>query len=135
MKLIRGGVDLATSVFQVHGVERTEKAVWRRKLTRENWLKALLEKVEPGCETGMESCGGAHHWARRLQAHGFKVRPALLATIERNEVAATTRLAHWYRFALAVPRRSGTHPGVKPSDHRCDGHGIRAVAGGGSGRR
>src|SRR5215467_9472518 len=74
MKLIRVGVDLAKNVFQVHGVERNEKAVWRRKLRRESWLKVLLETVEPGCEIGMESCGGAHHWARRLQAHGFKVR-------------------------------------------------------------
>jgi transposase len=74
MKLIRVGVDLAKNVFQVHGVDRNEKAMWRRKLTRENWLKVLLETVEPGCEIGMESCGGAHHWARRLQAHGFRVR-------------------------------------------------------------
>ena len=74
MKLIRVGVDLAKNVFQVHGVDRNEKAVWRRKLTRENWLKVLLETVEPGCEIGMESCGGAHHWARQLQAHGFRVR-------------------------------------------------------------
>ena len=50
MKLIRVGVDLAKNVFQLHGVDRNEKAVWRRKLTRENWLKVLLETVEPGCE-------------------------------------------------------------------------------------
>ena len=74
MKLIRVGVDLAKNVFQVHGVDRNEKAIWRRKLLRENWLKVLLETVEPDCEIGMESCGGAHHWARLLQAHGFKVR-------------------------------------------------------------
>jgi transposase len=58
----------------VHGVDRNEKAVWRRKLTRESWFKVLLESVEPGCEIGMESCGGAHHWARRLQVCGFRVR-------------------------------------------------------------
>jgi hypothetical protein len=45
MKLIRVGVDLAKNVFQVHGVDRNEKAVWRRKLTRESWLKVLLETV------------------------------------------------------------------------------------------
>ena len=74
MKIIRVGVDLAKNVFQVHGVERNGKAVWRRKLTRENWVKVLLDTIEPGCEIGMESCGGAHHWARRLQAHGFRVK-------------------------------------------------------------
>jgi len=67
-------VDLAKNVFQVHGVDRSEKAVWCRKLRRENWLKVLRETVEPGCEIGMESCGGAHHWARQLQGHGFRVR-------------------------------------------------------------
>jgi transposase len=74
MKLIRVGVDLAKAVFQVHGVDRSENAVWRRKLTRAKWIKVLLERVEPTCEIGMESCGGAHHWARTLQAHGFKVK-------------------------------------------------------------
>ena len=38
MKLIRVGVDLAKDVFQVHGVERNEKPVWRRRLTRDKWL-------------------------------------------------------------------------------------------------
>ena len=42
MKLIRVGVDLAKNVFQVHGVDRSEKAVWRRKLTRERRFRRLL---------------------------------------------------------------------------------------------
>lgn len=74
MKLMRVGVDLAKNVFQVHGVDRHEKPVWRRRLSRKKWLKVLLETVEPGCEIGMEACGGAHHWARQLQAQGLTVR-------------------------------------------------------------
>jgi len=74
MKLMRVGVNLAKSVFQVHGVDRSERVVWRRKLTRATWLKVVLETVEPGCEVGMEACGGAHHWARVLQARGFTVK-------------------------------------------------------------
>jgi transposase len=74
MKLIRVGVDLAKNVFQVHGVDRNERAVWRRKLTRENWIKVLFDTVDPHCEIGMEACGGAHHWSRILQAHGLKVK-------------------------------------------------------------
>ena len=46
MKLIRVGVDLAKNVFQVHGLDRQEKALWRRRLTREKWLKLLRETVE-----------------------------------------------------------------------------------------
>jgi len=74
MKIIRIGVDLAKDVFQVHGVDRNEKPVWRRKLKRAEWLKVLLEQTEPGCVIGMEACGGAHHWARVLQARGYQVR-------------------------------------------------------------
>jgi transposase len=74
MKLIRVGVDLAKNVFQVHGIDRQEQPVWRRKLTREKWLKELLAKVEPSCEIGMEACAGAHHWARVLQARGYLVK-------------------------------------------------------------
>ena len=74
MKLMRVGIDLAKSVFQVHGVDRNERVVWRRKLTRASWLEIFLKTVEPGCEVGMEACGGAHHWARALQAYGFTVR-------------------------------------------------------------
>jgi transposase len=74
MKIIRVGVDLAKNVFQVHGVDRNEKPVWKRKLKRAEWIKALLEKIEPGCEIGMEACGGAHHWARLLQAKGYTVK-------------------------------------------------------------
>lgn len=74
MKLIRVGVDLAKNVFQVHGVDRAEKAVWRCKLVRGDWIKALLAQIEPGCEIGMEACSGAHHWARLLQSQGYTVK-------------------------------------------------------------
>jgi transposase len=74
MKLIRVGVDLAKNVFQVHGVDRRENALWRRRLRRENWVQVLAQTVEEGCEIGMESCGGAHHWARKLQEKGYTVK-------------------------------------------------------------
>ncbi|HFK2002969.1 MULTISPECIES: IS110 family RNA-guided transposase [Pseudomonas] len=74
MKLMRIGVDLAKSVFQIHGVDCQERPVWRQRLSRERWLQAILEKAEPDCEIGLESCGGAHHWARQLEARGFRVK-------------------------------------------------------------
>lgn len=74
MKLMRIGVDLAKNVFQIHGVDRHEQPVWRQRLPRDRWLQTVLDKIEPGCEIGMESCSGAHHWARQLQARGFQVR-------------------------------------------------------------
>ena len=74
MKLSRVGIDLAKNVFQLHGVDRQGKAVWKRRLKRDQWLKVLLDQVEPGCEIGMEACGGAHHWARELESRGFTVK-------------------------------------------------------------
>lgn len=74
MKLIRVGVDLAKSVFQVHGVDRSEKAAWRRKLSRAEWIKSVQQNVPLEAEIGMEACGSAHHWARELRALGYSVK-------------------------------------------------------------
>ena len=74
MKATRVGVDLAKSVFQVHGVDRWEKPVLKRRLQRNVWLDELSQSVEPGCEIGIEACAGAHHWARELQARGYLVK-------------------------------------------------------------
>ena len=52
MKLIRVGVDLAKSVFQVHGVDRSEKVAWRRKLSRAEWIKAVQQSVPLEAEIG-----------------------------------------------------------------------------------
>jgi len=74
MQITRVGVDLAKNVFQVHGVNAAGRQVWNRQLKRCNWLKVLSEKLEPGCEIGMEACGGSHHWGRELKARGFEVK-------------------------------------------------------------
>jgi transposase len=67
-------VDLAKNVYQLHGVDRSGKTVWKRRLRRGQWLQALMDKVEPGCVIGMDACTGAHHWARELQSRGYTVR-------------------------------------------------------------
>jgi transposase len=74
MEIIRVGVDLAKNVFQVHGVDANERPVWQRSLKRCAWLRELVKRVEPGAEIGLEACAGAHHWARALRAHGYRVK-------------------------------------------------------------
>jgi len=74
MQLTRIGIDIAKQIFQVHGVDRHEQPIWRKRLSREQFLKAVLKAAGPGCEIGMEACGGANHWARQLQAHGYRVK-------------------------------------------------------------
>ena len=74
MKLSRVGIDLAKNVYQLHGVDRSGKTVWKRRLKRHQWFKVLLDKAGPGCAIGMEACAGAHHWARQLQSRGYTVK-------------------------------------------------------------
>lgn len=72
MKTIMIGLDLAKSVFQVHGVDGAGQMVIRRQLKRVQ-IEKFFAKLEPAV-VGMEACGGAHHWGRKLQALGHEVR-------------------------------------------------------------
>ena len=74
MEIIRVGVDLAKNVFQLHGVDEHEKPAWKRSLRRGQWLGELQRRVAPGAEIGMEACAGAHHWGRRLETLGYRVK-------------------------------------------------------------
>jgi transposase len=74
MKINRIGVDLAKNVFQLHGADHHGKAVWKRKLSRDKWLKVLFETAEPGTVIGMEACAGAHHWSRVIIDKGYDVK-------------------------------------------------------------
>ena len=64
MKITTVGIDLAKSVFQVHGVSERGKALLRKQLKRSEMLKFFTDL--PPCLIGMEACGSAHHWARKL---------------------------------------------------------------------
>jgi transposase len=66
------GLDLAKSVFQVHGVDAGGHAVLRRRLARGD-LVAFFAR-QPACLVGMEACSSAHHWARELVQLGHTVR-------------------------------------------------------------
>lgn len=72
MKTIMIGLDLAKSVFQVHGVDGAGQVVIRRQLKR-GQVEKFFAKLEPAV-IGLEACGGAHHWARVLQDLGHEVR-------------------------------------------------------------
>jgi len=72
MKITTIGIDLAKTVFQVHGVDERGKEVLRRQLKRKD-VVAYFANVEP-CVIGMEACGSAHYWARKLSELGHTVR-------------------------------------------------------------
>jgi hypothetical protein len=56
------GLDIAKSVFQVHGVDAGGHVVIRRQLKR-RYVLAFFEKLAP-CLIGIEACASLHHWSR-----------------------------------------------------------------------
>ncbi|MEE9587561.1 MAG: IS110 family transposase [Hyphomicrobiaceae bacterium] len=66
------GLDIAKSVFQVHGVDGSGATVMRRQLRRRQLLGFFAK--QPPCLVGMEACATAHHWAREIGALGHEVR-------------------------------------------------------------
>src|SRR5271170_6136632 len=72
MQAIRFGIDLAKSVFAVHGVDAAGEVVARRQLRRGQVLR-FFSGQSPAL-IGMEACGSAHYWARELTRLGHDVR-------------------------------------------------------------
>jgi transposase len=81
------GLDIAKSVFQVHGIAADGAVVVRRQLRRAQVLP-FFEKQAP-CVVGIEACATAHHWAREIAVLGHEVRlmPAkyVKAYVKRNK--------------------------------------------------
>jgi transposase len=72
MQVTTIGLDIAKSVFQVHGIDEQGRAVLRKRLARAK-VREFFAQLPP-CVIGLEACGGAHHWARELQALGHDAR-------------------------------------------------------------
>jgi transposase len=66
------GLDIAKSVFQVHGIDATGEVVLRRRLTRAR-VVPFFAKLAP-CLVGIEACASAHYWARELKKLGHDAR-------------------------------------------------------------
>ena len=66
------GLDIAKSVFQVHGIDATGKVIIRRQVKR-RYVLAFFQKLPP-CLVGIEACATSHHWSRELKALGHTVR-------------------------------------------------------------
>src|SRR3989442_13693479 len=66
------GLDIAKSVFQVHGVDAAGEVVIRRQLKR-RYVLTFFQKLPP-CLIGIEACASSHYWSRELQALGHTVR-------------------------------------------------------------
>jgi transposase len=72
MEIRTVGIDLAKNVFQIHGMNERGKPLLRKQLTRDQVVVFFANL--PPCLIGMEACGSAHYWARKLEALGHTVR-------------------------------------------------------------
>jgi len=66
------GLDIAKSVFQIHGVDVDGAVVIRKRVGRAKVLDFFA--ALRSCLVGIEACPSAHHWSRELQALGHTVR-------------------------------------------------------------
>src|SRR4051794_34916454 len=66
------GLDLAKSVFQVHGADSAGAVVFRKRLRRPQVLSFFA--AQSPCTVAIEACGSAHHWAREITTLGHTVR-------------------------------------------------------------
>jgi transposase len=66
------GLDIAKSVFQIHGVDAAGKVIVRRQLKR-RYVLLFFEKLQP-CLVGIEACASSHYWSRELKVRGHTVR-------------------------------------------------------------
>src|SRR5271169_4177078 len=101
MQITTIGLDIAKNVFQVHGIDASEKVVVRKQLRRSK-LMAFFEALAP-CLIGIEACATAHYWARELAKLGHEVR-LMIGSIEK-------RIKTQHR-ANEASRRLETIPGI-----------------------
>lgn len=72
MNVTRLGIDLAKTVFHLHGVDSNGKVVLKKRCGRTE-LSKFAANLSP-CLVGMEACGSSNFWAREFQKHGHTVR-------------------------------------------------------------
>jgi transposase len=65
------GIDVAKSIFQLHGVD--ERGIVIQKRVTRSKLRETMAQLPP-CLIGMEACSSAHYWAREFQQFGYTVK-------------------------------------------------------------
>ena len=66
------GLDIAKSIFQIHGVDVDGAVVIRKRVSRVKVLDVFA--ALPPCLVGIEACPTAHYWSREIQTLGHTVR-------------------------------------------------------------
>lgn len=111
------GLDLAKSVFQVHGVDADGAVTIRRQLKRKD-VPAFFAKLAP-CLIGMEACGTAHYWARELKKLGHRVKLIPAKDVKAYVRRGKTDAADAEAICEAVTRRRLGEVPVKSVEQQC----------------
>ena len=106
------GLDLAKSVFLVHGVDVHGKVVVTKRLRRDAVL-AFFANLAP-CVVGMEACAGSHFWPELTKRPNFtyRVKIDISASVEKPQVAnfrTTGQTDRVYRTVFKVSLRPRRH--------------------------
>ena len=107
------GLDIAKSVFQVHGVDAAGAVVIRKRISRAKVLEYFGEL--PPCLVGIEACPSAHHWGRELQGLGHTVR---LIPPSYVKVARTTQTMRLQSVRPSRGHRCGSSRSRRRSSRR-----------------
>ena len=122
MSIIVIGIDLAKSIFAVHGVNEVGKAELVKPRVSREQLLPLIAQLAP-CLIGMEACSGAHHWARLFRQYGHTVKliaPKFVTPYRmsgkrgKNDAADAAAIAGGRHPA---PDALCSHQGRAPADH------------------
>lgn len=116
MRITTIGLDIAKSVFQVHGVDETGEAVLTRRFTRRKLLPFFAKL--PSCLIGIEACATAHHWARELAALGHEVKLMPPAYVKAYVKRGKTDAADAEAICEAVTRPTMRFVPVKSSEQQ-----------------
>lgn len=108
MPIVTIGIDLAKSVFAVHGVDEAGKAVLIKPRVSREQLGMFIAQLPP-CVIGMEACSGAHYWARVFQRSGHTAKlmaPKLVAPYRMSGKRGKNDAADAAAICEAVTRPS-----------------------------
>ena len=115
---IRFGIDLAKSVFQIHGVAASDEVVVQKQLRRGQMLTFFAR--QPPALIGMEACGSAHHWARELTKLGHTVRLMAPAYVKPYVKRGKNDARDAEAICEAVSRPTMRFVAIKSVGQQCD---------------